>query len=241
MIAGNPIPAPRRRKKGAERTHLPAVLTKEGVGAILRAADAAEVGKGVRRAHMLAAFTAQRIGEIVGATWDEMDLQSAVWSIPRDRMKRKDAERGPHLVPIPPRLLALLEEWHRVGRRRPHLRISRPARRCPYYSRGCREVLSTWTEAYRQTFAAFVALSAFNMGKRRGRGCRRGGGSARPRDWREGEGGLRPRQEAAAPRGFDGVARGCADRCPRRSQGSAVAERQGRELAVTDGIDQCCA
>jgi len=114
LIVGNPIPAPRRRKKGAERTHLPAVLTKEGIGAILRASDAAEVGKGVRRAHMLATFTAQRIGEIVGATWDEIDLQSAVWSIPRDRMKRKDAERGPHLVPISPRLLALLKEWHRV-------------------------------------------------------------------------------------------------------------------------------
>ena len=90
------------------------MLTKDGVGAILRAADKAEVGKGVRRAHLMAAFTAQRIGEIVGATWDEVDLQSAVWSIPRDRMKRKDEERGPHLVPIPPRLLALMREWRRA-------------------------------------------------------------------------------------------------------------------------------
>jgi len=113
LIVGNPLPAPRRRKAATERTHLPATLTKDGVGAILRAAAAAEAGKGVRRAHLLAAFTAQRIGEIVGATWDEVDLQSAVWSIPRDRMKRKDAERGPHLVPIPPRLFAQLKEWHR--------------------------------------------------------------------------------------------------------------------------------
>lgn len=114
VIAGNPIPAPRRRKRGTERAHLPATLAKEGVGAILRAADKAEVGKGVRRAHLLSVFTAQRIGEIVGAQWPEINLQSAVWSIPRDRMKRKDEERGPHLVPIPPRLLDQVREWKRV-------------------------------------------------------------------------------------------------------------------------------
>ena len=93
---------------------MPATLTKEGIGAILRAADKAEVGKGVRRAHYVTLFTAQRIGEIVPATWDEIDMQSATWSIPRDRMKRKDAERGPHLVPIPPRLLAMMKEWHHL-------------------------------------------------------------------------------------------------------------------------------
>jgi integrase len=114
LIPINPIPVPRRRKRGEERTHLPAVLDKKGVGAILRAADKAEVGKGVRRAHLVAVFTAQRIGEIVGATWDEIDLQSALWLIPRDRMKRKDKKRGPHLVPIPPRLLTMMKEWHRI-------------------------------------------------------------------------------------------------------------------------------
>jgi integrase len=114
VIAGNPIPAPRRRKHAGGRPHLPATLTKNAVGAILRAADKADVGKGVRRAHLLAAFTAQRIGEIVGATWDEIDMQSAVWSIPRDRMKRKDVERGSHQVPLPPVLFTMVKEWHRV-------------------------------------------------------------------------------------------------------------------------------
>ena len=114
VIQGNPIPAPRRRKRAEGRPHLPAMLAKDGVGAILRAADKADVGKGVRRAHLLAAFTAQRVGEIVGATWDEIDMQSAVWSIPRDRMKRKDKERGPHAVPLPPRLFAMVKEWRRA-------------------------------------------------------------------------------------------------------------------------------
>jgi integrase len=114
LIPINPIPAPRRRKKGDDRRHLPAILDKKAVGAILRAADKAEVGRGVHRAHLMAVFTAQRIGEIVGATWDEVDFQSAVWSIPRDRMKRKDEARGPHLVPLAPHLVAMMKEWHRA-------------------------------------------------------------------------------------------------------------------------------
>ena len=114
LIVGNPLPAPRRHKPTGDRAHLPATLGKDGAGAILRAADKAEVGKGVRRAHYLAAFTAQRIGEIVPATWAEVDMQSATWSIPRDRMKRKDTERGSHVVPIPPRLLAMMKEWRHM-------------------------------------------------------------------------------------------------------------------------------
>jgi integrase len=59
-------------------------------------------------------FTAQRIGEIVPAQWSEVDLEKGAWSIPRDRMKRKDAERGPHIVPIPSKLLAMMREWRRA-------------------------------------------------------------------------------------------------------------------------------
>jgi len=114
LIPLNPIPAPRRGKRSAERTHLAAITDHQEVGAILRAADVAEVSRGVRRAHLLAVFTAQRIGEIVGARWDEFDLQAGTWAIPRARMKRKDVQRGPHVVPLPPYLLALLCEWHRA-------------------------------------------------------------------------------------------------------------------------------
>jgi integrase len=114
LVIGNPIPAARRRKAGIEQAHLPATLTKEGVGAILRAADKAEASKGVYRAHLLAAFTGQRVGEIVGAKWEEVDLVAGIWSIPRERMKRKDANRGAHLVPVPPVLLASMREWKRM-------------------------------------------------------------------------------------------------------------------------------
>jgi integrase len=110
----NPIPAARRGKCSLPRTHLAAVTDRAGVGAILRTDDLAEISRGVRRAHLLAVFTAPRIGEIVGARCDEFDLQAGAWSIPRGRMKRKDAQRGPRVVPLPPQLLTLLREWHRA-------------------------------------------------------------------------------------------------------------------------------
>ena len=113
LLAGNPLPAVRRSPK-RESAHLPAQLTPEAVGQILRAADKAETSKGVYRAHLLCAYTAQRIGEVVAATWSEVDLEAGLWTIPRARMKRKDPTRGPHIVPLPAFLLEQLKAWRRI-------------------------------------------------------------------------------------------------------------------------------
>ena len=107
-------PLPRRRRAKLERKHYPAVTDAPGLGAILRAARAADPCKGIARAHVLLAFTAQRVAEVVGAQWGEFDFAAGVWAIPRGRMKRKDEERGPHLVPLPPTLLAALREWEDI-------------------------------------------------------------------------------------------------------------------------------
>lgn len=112
LIQVNPLPVRRWANKGAK--HFPAQLAHDAVGEILRNAERSNVCAGVRRAHLLAAFTAQRIGEIVGGWWTEVDFQAGVWAIPRDRMKRKDAGRGPQRVPLPPGLLKQMREWHRV-------------------------------------------------------------------------------------------------------------------------------
>jgi integrase len=67
-----------------------------------------------------------RVSEVVGATWAEFQLdgvdivtdhdvhhdpRAGNWVIPRTRMKRKDEERGPHIVPLPPVLLRTIKEW----------------------------------------------------------------------------------------------------------------------------------
>ncbi len=49
-------------------------------------------------------LTASRTGEVLGATWDEIDLKAAVWTVPARRMKGgKD-----HRVPLSARVVAIL-------------------------------------------------------------------------------------------------------------------------------------
>lgn len=56
------------------------------------------------------ALTAARSGEVRGATWDEIDLDKAIWRIPAARMKAGRA----HSVPLPPEALALLAALPRI-------------------------------------------------------------------------------------------------------------------------------
>jgi integrase len=56
-------------------------------------------------------LTAARAGEVIGARWEEIDLQAATWRIPGERMKGgRD-----HTVPLAPRAVAILEGLPRVG------------------------------------------------------------------------------------------------------------------------------
>jgi len=64
----------------------------------------AREGMGSRALEFLA-LTAARSGEVRGATWDEIDLDNALWVIPASRMKM-DRE---HRVPLPPVAVALLK------------------------------------------------------------------------------------------------------------------------------------
>lgn len=54
-------------------------------------------------------LTATRSGEVRGATWDEIDLEEAVWRIPAERMKMDT----PHTIPLSKQAIAILE---RVGK-----------------------------------------------------------------------------------------------------------------------------
>jgi integrase len=59
--------------------------------------------------------TATRTSEAINATWQEFDLQAAVWSIPPARMKTNDA----FSVPLSARALAILAEARRAARKEP--------------------------------------------------------------------------------------------------------------------------
>jgi integrase len=57
-------------------------------------------------------LTAARTAETIGATWNEIDFQKKVWSLPAHRMK---AGRE-HLVPLGPRAIQILEEARSNGK-----------------------------------------------------------------------------------------------------------------------------
>jgi integrase len=59
-----------------------------------------------------AILTAARTAEVLGATWDEIDLEAGVWTVPAERMK---AGRE-HRVPLSAAALAIVEGM--TGRRR---------------------------------------------------------------------------------------------------------------------------
>ena len=80
------------RKKFTARR--PAILEWNGLGAVLRGAEAARLSPAVRMAHRLCAFTAARISNVVQAQWSEFELDAEVpvWVIPRAQMKAQDRE-----------------------------------------------------------------------------------------------------------------------------------------------------
>lgn len=62
------------------------------------------------RALEFAILTAARTSEVIGATWDEIDMEAAMWSIPDDRMKAgKD-----HRVPLSGATIAILKQMKKA-------------------------------------------------------------------------------------------------------------------------------
>jgi site-specific recombinase XerC len=93
VIPGNPLPAARRGAKVARR-HFPAVTDLMGVGAILRAARTADPCKGIQRAHLLLTFTGQRVSEVVGARWEEFQLDGAPVAVGDGHRTKHDPHAG---------------------------------------------------------------------------------------------------------------------------------------------------
>jgi len=75
-----------------------------------------------RMALKLMTLTFVRTSELIGARWSEFDLTAATWTIPPEREGRKGAagKRRPHIVPLAPQALEVLEV----------LRLDRGAERC---------------------------------------------------------------------------------------------------------------
>jgi integrase len=94
---------------------MPAVLTFQGLGAILRGAEGARLSPAVRLAHRLCAFTVARISNIVEADWSEFDLHADVptWVISRSKMKSRDRLHD-HKIILSQAMAAELRDWRSI-------------------------------------------------------------------------------------------------------------------------------
>lgn len=79
-------------EKVSKTTHY-ASLPYGEMGGFMKTLRASE-GMGARAVE-LAILTAARSGEVRGATWDEVDLEARMWTIPADRMKAEKEHRVP--------------------------------------------------------------------------------------------------------------------------------------------------
>ena len=92
----------------AQVTHR-AALPHPQVGAAIAKVGRSGAYRGAVLSFEFLVLTAARSAEVRGATWDEIDIDAAVWTIPAQRMK---AARE-HRVPLSDRALAVLDEARR--------------------------------------------------------------------------------------------------------------------------------
>jgi len=90
-----------------------AALPSDQVGAMLRALDASGTELVTRAAIKLLLYTGLREGSLRGALWPEIDLESATWNVPAERMKSRRA----HAVPLPRQAVEVLTDLAKLTRK----------------------------------------------------------------------------------------------------------------------------
>ena len=72
-----------------------AAIPHADLGVVAKAVDATNILQSTKMAFRFLCLTACRTGEVLGATWDEIDFESATWTIPGERMKNGAEHRVP--------------------------------------------------------------------------------------------------------------------------------------------------
>jgi integrase len=84
---------------------------------LLRRIDAYQGSPWTRLAIKLMALTFVRTGELIGAQWDEFDLEAREWRVPAERMKMKT----PHVVPLSDQAVEVVQTLQELRNRSPML------------------------------------------------------------------------------------------------------------------------
>jgi integrase len=93
------LPAPSKTKNVKHHNALP--FSQVGVFMV----DLRKRSGVAAKALEFAILTAARSGEVRGATWQEINLEKAEWTVPSERMKA----RREHRIPLPPQVIELLK------------------------------------------------------------------------------------------------------------------------------------
>ena len=94
------------RVAGKQKVHLRALPHAEVAATVARVRNAHDTGLATRLGLEFLVLTATRPKEARAAAWSEMDLDNALWTVPRARMKAGTA----HRVPLAPRAVDVLRE-----------------------------------------------------------------------------------------------------------------------------------
>ncbi|HWH73113.1 MAG TPA: integrase arm-type DNA-binding domain-containing protein [Methylibium sp.] len=111
MLERNPAKdvRPGAALKARKKEHYARVDPKD-LPELLRKIEVYQGGPYTRMAMKLMALTFVRTGELIGARWDEIDLEAAEWRIPAERMKM----RTPHIVPLSTQAVDVLRSLHEL-------------------------------------------------------------------------------------------------------------------------------
>ncbi|EMO4856485.1 tyrosine-type recombinase/integrase [Enterobacter hormaechei] len=126
----NPAPDLTSAMQGHESKHYPFLNTSE-LPTFFEALSGYSGSMLVVLAARLLIITGLRTGELRGATWQEIDVDAAVWEIPAERMKM----RRPHIVPLSLQAQAII------------MRIREMTGRYPYIFPGRNDPRKTMSEA----------------------------------------------------------------------------------------------
>ena len=108
---GDPSVALRGALPPPKEGHFPSITDPKAIGELLRAIDAYSGSYVSRAALRLAPLVFVRPGELRRAEWCEIDLATATWTIPGERMKAREK----HVVPLSVQAMKILMEIQPVS------------------------------------------------------------------------------------------------------------------------------
>ncbi len=116
LLDANPLAGIRQAFDAPDKKNLPA-LKPEELPELMKALCTASIKRTTRCLIEWQLHTMVRPSEAAGARWEEIDMDTALWRIPAERMKKK----RPHTIPLSLQAVALLETMEPISSGREHV------------------------------------------------------------------------------------------------------------------------